>query len=130
MTTINATRFWEVGYVVVPDVWQPAEIDAMREAVMRSRRLGIGLPSGGGHSIADFLMVPALKPLHRLRSEPALLHALEQIFGGPDFRFCGHNDIGIDRAVGWHKDKLNQEYAVYQRLPLCPCLWPFQPYRI
>ena len=31
-----------------------------------------------------------------------------------DYRFCSHNDIGINRIVGWHKDKLNGNVEKYQ----------------
>ena len=36
------------------------------------------------------------------------------IFGSDNYRFCSHNDLGINLVVGWHKDKLNGEYAKYQ----------------
>ena len=31
----------------------------------------------------------------------------------PDF-LCSHNDIGVNRIVGWHKDKLNGDVEKYQ----------------
>ena len=41
-------------------------------------------------------------------------HILNTIFNGTNYRFCSHNDIGINRVVGWHKDKLNGKYEKYQ----------------
>jgi len=42
------------------------------------------------------------------------IHAvLKDIFNG-NYRFCSHNDIGINRLVGWHKDKLNCEVSKYE----------------
>ena len=61
--------------------------------------------------------------MHRLPAAPALMHVLRQVFRKERFRFCSHNDIGINRIVGWHKDRLNNEYAHYQSLPL----WGAQP---
>ena len=37
---------------------------------------------------------------------------------GANYRFCAHNDVGVDRFVPWHKDKLNGQYQRFQRLPL------------
>jgi hypothetical protein len=34
---------------------------------------------------------------------------------GDNYRFCSHNDIGINRIVGYHKDKLNGIYAKYEK---------------
>lgn len=39
---------------------------------------------------------------------------LKDIFNGDNFRFCGLNDIGVNRIVGWHKGKLNDSYASYE----------------
>lgn len=30
--------------------------------------------------------------------------------------FCRHNDIGINRVVGFHKDKLNNEYEEFETI--------------
>ena len=54
-----------------------------------------------------------IKPGH-----PALHKVLKTVFGGSRYRYCSHNDIGIDRIVGWHKDVLNDKYKHYQSLPL------------
>jgi hypothetical protein len=114
---LNVSHFEHAGYVVVPDVFASSEIDFMRKSLMRHKDV-LGLPSAAGLTIVDFLSQPKLKALHRLRSEPKVLNALRALFGGDNFRYCGHNDIGIDRVVGWHKDKLNDEFSVYQKLPL------------
>lgn len=39
---------------------------------------------------------------------------LKDIFSDDNYRFCGQNDIGVNRIVGWHKDKLNNKYASYE----------------
>jgi len=114
---INVSRFAHLGYVTVPHVFTSSEIDFMRSTLMQHKD-ALGLPSLAGLTIVDFLSHHKLKPLHRIRSHPKVLQALHDLFGGDDFRYCGHNDIGIDRVVGWHKDKLNDEYARHQKRPL------------
>jgi hypothetical protein len=49
---------------------------------------------------------------------PPLEAALRQVFRGEPYRYASHNDIGINRIVSWHKDRLNDAYRKYQRLPL------------
>eukprot|EP00966_Prymnesium_polylepis_P292732 6760535-Prymnesium_polylepis.1 len=102
---LNMSAFYANGFAIVPGVFDPAEVDHMRAQVLRHSALG--LPSMSGRTIVDFLAKDEFKALHHLRTAPKLLGALSKIFGGHNFRYCGHNDIGIDRLVGWHKDKLN-----------------------
>ena len=71
-----------------------------------------------GLTIPDFLARPSFSALHHLPTWPPLIDALQRIFRGKPFRFCAHNDIGINRIVGWHKDRLNDAYRPYQKLPL------------
>ena len=47
---------------------------------------------------------------------PGINNKLKEIFNGTDYRFCSHNDIGINRVVGWHKDKLNNKYASFETI--------------
>ena len=103
------------------NVLSHSHVDWLRTQVLQRRDLG--LPSSNGVTIADFLGMPEFAFLHALHRNPLLLSLLHELFGGPDFRFCSHNDIGIDRAVTWHKDKLNNEYAHFQTSPL----WPHEP---
>ena len=49
-----------------------------------------------------------------LKSHQKIKDKLQFLFKGNDYRFCQHNDIGINRIVGWHKDKLNGKYAKYE----------------
>ena len=52
-----------------------------------------------------------------IRNNTKLNDVLKQIFHN-DYRFCAHNDIGINRSVGWHKDKLNGEYEKYETIDI------------
>ena len=130
---INTTQFERDGYVMVEDVFSAKEIGALREQILARLHEGTKFgpkvlrPFDPGMTIPDFMRRPQFKFMHHLPSNPALLHVLRRIFRSVlpkptlkkhGFKFCSHNDIGIDRIVSWHKDKLNDEYARYQSLPL------------
>ena len=101
-----------------------AEIDALREAVLeRSDAEGSKLIPwlalvDPGVTIPDFMARSSFGFMHHLASSPPVLRVLDLVFGGACYRYIGHNDIGIDRVVGWHKDQLNDGYVHYQETPL------------
>jgi len=73
----------------------------------------------GGYTIPDFIQWQALSRVAALREDRALHEILgKDIFNEQPYRFCAHNDIGINRIVGWHKDRLNGPYAAYQTTPI------------
>lgn len=49
-----------------------------------------------------------------MKDNHKIQEALKIIFDGTDYRFCSHNDIGMNRIVGWHKDKLNGPVSKYE----------------
>jgi hypothetical protein len=104
------------GYVIAKGVFTPAEISAAREAVVSYAASQPTLANASGKFLPDFLEIGALAPVAALCSSPALKVALDDCFGGSSYRFCGHNDIGINRVVsGWHKDILNGNYVGYMK---------------
>ena len=75
--------------------------------------------SDPGLTIADFMRRPSFGFMHHLPHHPKIHHALRQVFGArSNYRYCSHNEIGINRIVNWHKDRLNDQYRKYQKLPL------------
>jgi hypothetical protein len=120
---VNVTQFHADGYVVVPNIFDPAEIDALRAGIIQNKRKAgakfsmLG-PLDPGVTIPDFLSRGEFRFMHHLPHHRPLRHALHQVFGGAPYRFCSHNDIGVNRVVSWHKDRLNDEYRHYQQLPL------------
>lgn len=102
------------GFTVVKGVYTSDEIRNARNAIEKWTQVHKGLSTAGGVSIPDFIKMPALKPVTELKDNSLLKSTLGDILND-DFRFCSHNDIGIARAVGWHKDKLNGQYAKYQK---------------
>jgi ectoine hydroxylase-related dioxygenase (phytanoyl-CoA dioxygenase family) len=131
---VDVDHFKRHGFAVIPDVFDADEIGAFRAAILR--QLGSGLlphtaahPAGNATaafasgaaatSIADFASLRGFELVTSLIVDPRIHAVLAQVFGGAEaYRFCSHNGIGINRAVGWHKDWLNNQYASYQRLPL------------
>lgn len=125
-TRVNYTMFKHDGFVIVDDVFTRAEIDLMRRGILQlagnesTQFKPWFVPSAldPGLTIPDFMARDTFDFLHHLPNNPAVLRVLHILFGPKPFRYCGHNDIGISRIVGWHKDKLNGPYAKYQTLPL------------
>ena len=127
-------KFHHEGYVIIPNVFQPEELAELRSKVLllkQSEGLPLWkivrpwyLPSvlhavlDPSVTIPDFMGRPAFAFMHYLPTVPLLLHALHVVFASRAFRYCSHNDIGIDRIVPWHKDYLNNKYRAYQTLPL------------
>jgi len=120
------TQFESEGYVVVDNVFAGELIDELRKRVLALKdegsqsgpRLRMVHAVDPGITIPDFMSRPQFSFMHRLPAAPALNHVLRKIFGARRYRFCSHNEIGINRVAGWHKDRLNNEYAHYQSLPL------------
>lgn len=118
---LNVSRFEHDGYLVVDDVLTSGAVDTLRDHVLALRNNGwwsMGCRRSHGVTMPDFVARPQLASLRRLLVEPPVISALTAVFRGQRFRFCGHSDVGIDRLVPWHKDKLNGAYAKYQTLPI------------
>lgn len=103
-------QFEREGFVVVADVFTADEIQTSRQEIESLHS------DGSAVSVVDFVGRDLLPRTSALRDSPRLHTVLRQIFGGDDYRFCGHNDIGYERIVPWHKDRLNGLYRKYERL--------------
>jgi hypothetical protein len=103
-------QFEADGFIIIPNVYSPAQIREVR------REIEAFHSEGDEASIVDFVGRGILPLTAELRNSQALHAALRDVFGGNDYRFCAHNDIGYGRVVGWHKDRLNGEYRAYERL--------------
>ena len=98
-----------LGFVIVPNVFTPEEIDECRKEIQNY--------SKKSHtSIVDFIGRNILPKTSKLKDSPRIHRVLKDIFDSEDYRFCGHNDIGFNRIVSWHKDKLNTPYDKYEKL--------------
>lgn len=106
------------GYVVLKNVFSEEEISHCVHDIHQFKKEHTLMQNAGGHTIPNFIRFPELEYVANLRNSERLQNALCDIFDGDDYRFCEHNDIGINRIVGWHKDKLNGNYAKYENVPI------------
>ena len=111
----NIDKFNELGYLVVENVFSNEEIEVFNEEVKTFVKENPTMTNASGISIPDFIIHPNYFEKTKLMKDNDKLHSvLKNVFTGDDYRFCSHNDIGINRIVGWHKDKLNGQYAKYE----------------
>ena len=102
------------GYIICENVFTIKEIEIFKKIILEYLDKNKCLKNSGGVSVPDFIKIKELDIISNMRNHPKIHEKLKLIFNGNNYRFCGHNDIGIDRTVGWHKDKLNNIYAKYQ----------------
>jgi ectoine hydroxylase-related dioxygenase (phytanoyl-CoA dioxygenase family) len=125
--------FYETGYVLVPDVFQPREVALMAEATDRLRAMADSLPSTGQvmHQGSQFVLgrtpqgqvridrvvwCGAAEPmLLDYGADPRLLRLAAQVLGGPvlqqlinqvHFKLPGD---GVE--FPWHQDSLHRRYG-------------------
>ena len=111
-------RFDSLGYIIIPDAiprHRVLELAGMVRAFHADADRPLrGVPFMDGVSYPDFhradrlrVVFEALADNHKVRRE------LHRVLGGP-FRFLGHNDVGINVSIGWHKDRLNGPYRQFE----------------
>lgn len=110
----------EEGYIVLRDIFTKDEIlECQKEVIqyLKNHRKSddnkVRLNAGGA-SITDFINRKELTKTATMKENPKIQEALCDIFSGDDYRFCSHSGIGINRIVGWHKDKLNGIESQYE----------------
>ena len=108
----------EKGYIVLKNIFSKEELMKCQEEVLAYIKNNKQIQNAGGITIPDFIKKRELHLTSQLKENPKLIKALDEIFNGNNYRFCFHNDIGINRIVGWHKDRLNGEYAKYQSIDI------------
>ncbi len=106
------------GYFILKGVFSKAQLDIWKETIHTFVKSKKQLQNHGGILIPDFVRWPALASVASIKENEVILSALRDIFGGENFRYCNHNDIGINRINAWHKDKLNGPYSRYQVTPI------------
>lgn len=101
------------GYLIIQNVFTSKEIDEFKAEIINYTKKKY--KNIHAKSIIDPANKHPLPSIHKIINNNTINNVLMKIFDTTDYRFCGHNDIGIDRIVGWHKDKLNGIYSKYQR---------------
>ena len=115
MSVCDIDAYVHDGYIICKNVYTSEELDACRDEIIQYYKTNPDkVFQAEGISIPDFLGQHNLPITHKMKNAPKVHDALQVIFGGDNYRFCSHNDIGINRVVPWHKDKLNGDVAKYQ----------------
>lgn len=103
------------GFMILENVFSNQEIDICRSEINNYIKNNKCLKNSGGLSIPDFINMPGLENCRQLMKNPKIYKCFDSILGPNNYRFCSHNDIGINRVgVIWHKDKLNGNSEKYQ----------------
>ena len=112
---MNSLEYYQTnGFIILEDVFTEKEINDFKNEVKNYTKNNKTIKNAGGITIPDFIKYPEFNLLSKTKDNNKIHGVLKEIFGGNNYRFCGHNDIGINRIVGWHKDKLNGKYAKYE----------------
>ena len=110
---MNKQKLIDEGYFVLKNVFSSDEINHFHEVVLKYVQTNKTIRNEGGITIPDFVKYSVLLDVAQIKDNNKINKSLTDLFDG-DYRYCGHNDIGINRIVGWHKDKLNAPYAKYE----------------
>jgi hypothetical protein len=114
----NINNFWSEGYVIIENVFTETELIQYKTDIKEYIKNNKCLMNAKGITIVDFVNNNKLKHIGEMKNNNKITIALNEIFINTKYRFVGHNDIGINRIVGWHKDKLNGEYAKYETIDI------------
>jgi hypothetical protein len=106
------------GYIILKNIFSKEELLDCQDEINRFIKNNNTMKNSGGIAIPDFIKKKGMEKTSELKNNEKILEALRDIFNGDNFRFCSHNDIGINRVVGWHKDKLNGEVSKYETIDI------------
>ena len=102
------------GFVIINNVYTKEQLGECSYEINNYIKKNKILKNSGGITIPDFIKNNDLRQTSLLKDNENIHNALKEIYNGNNYRFCSHNDIGINRVVGWHKDKLNGEVSKYE----------------
>lgn len=105
------------GYFILKNVFNKNDINTFRNEVNQYINNNKTIKNAGGITIPDFIKYPEFEKLKKIINNEYINNILKELFDN-NYRFCAHNDIGINRIVGWHKDKLNGEYSKFETIDI------------
>jgi len=108
--------FNENGYVILNNIFDIDLLNQCKKEIINYKNNNKLISNANGYTIVDFVKNDNLKITSSLKDNIIINEILKDLFNTDDFRFCSHNDIGINRVVGWHKDKLNGKYSSYETI--------------
>tara|TARA_Y100000389_G_scaffold142658_1_gene140709 strand:- start:10637 stop:11614 length:978 start_codon:yes stop_codon:yes gene_type:complete len=123
IASISNADFRRDGYAIAKGVFSHGHVDELRRRVLElaptegSKFHPWFVPSffDPGMTIPAFQNRSQFAFMRNITNHTRLHDALRMVFGNHSYMYTGHNDIGIDRVVGWHKDRLNDDYRKYEK---------------
>jgi len=116
LTILESTMNKELynnGFVVVKNVYSEEQISNMRQSSLAFFSEGGGFKNAGGHAKPDWIKEDSLSELlHEYNMDK--MQTLVSEYVGEEVFFIGHNDLHLNRSVGWHRDQLNGEARKFQ----------------
>ena len=109
-------EIYKKGYLIINNVFTEEEINIFKNEILEYIKNNNVIIDSSGITIPDFIKNNNLIKTTSIKNNKIILNILDKIFGKNKYRFCSHNDIGINRIVGWHKDKLNNKYSKYETI--------------
>lgn len=103
----------ERGFIVVPNVFDSSSVSEMRELSINYFKEGNGFSNSGGVAKPDWIKESQLADLKNIIDCANLDGVVSSLVGQP-VKFISHNDLHLNRSVGWHKDRLNGEARKYE----------------
>lgn len=105
------------GLVILKNILTEEELNKCKSEIFNYvNENHIKNENGMGIVIPDFIRYGHFTNTALLKDNKKIQDALVDVFGGDNYRFCGHNDIGINRVMSWHKDKLYKPYDEYEKV--------------
>lgn len=107
----------ENGYFIIKNVFTSDIINKCSNTILNYIQNNKTINNAGGITIPDFIKIKDLEEVSLLKDNDKINEVLKILFDD-NYRFCSHNDIGINRIVKWHKDKLNGDYSKYETVDI------------
>jgi hypothetical protein len=101
------------GFVIVPDVFDVSSVSKMREVSKQYFNSGGGFANSGGRAKPDWIKEDKLVDIKDI-IDSANLESIVSSLIDESVEFIEHNDLHINRSVGWHKDRLNGEARKFE----------------
>ena len=115
---VNTTSLDEWGFVLVPRVFSRNQVGRLHQQIMQ--RLPLGWHQEDGIALVGVYERPEFGFIRDLIDGQPIRSIADAVFAdAPEgYRACGPHGIGINRVVGWHKDRLNNQYRRHEKAPL------------
>ena len=102
------------GFLIIKGVFDDEEINFMRDESMKYFNSGGGFSNDGGKAKPDWIKESSLMHLKEKVEEKNFSKMISELIGEP-VEFVSHNDLHLNRSVGWHKDRLNNDARAFEK---------------